>query len=155
MRCQKSNTVKKNCSREGMFFFSPYRFHLLIRFYLQVSVNFDGKNIFPIPFRLVFLLTFAPKSQKVQRQMHKCLNSLFFFLFVFKRTGVREIWWLRVRWCFFFCTCGMNVCERLIKVDKQKFRFIIGTTCRYFEQASQNQVEQNVKQSILNSKWFD
>lgn len=110
---------------------------------MQVSVNFDGKNIFPIPFRLVFI-DFCIEIAKGSAANAQMLEQFVFFYSLLKEPVSERFDDLGSDGVF-FCTCGMNVCERLIKVDKQKFRFIIGTTCRYFEQATQNQVEQNVK----------
>lgn len=91
---QRKNTQGKRLS----LLLLPYRFHLLVRFAgISVLVNFDGKNIFPISFRLVFIDFCIEIANGLTANAQTLMPFAFFS--ALKWTGVR-FWWLKVRLYF-------------------------------------------------------
>ena len=145
MRCQTIKYSKeKNAQGKAFFRCCCYRFHLLVRFAgISVMVDFDGKNIFPISFRLVFI-DFCIEIANGSTANAQTLMP--FALFSLSKEPVSGFDDLRSDGIFFH-RLRMDVCERLIKVDKQKFRFIIGTTCRQIDRSTGDSKSGRAKKS--------
>lgn len=123
--------------------FLPTKFHLLVRFlFAGLLFKYWWEKYFSHSVSFTYL-----KEKKCfywllhrnhKRYSAKCINICSFELFR-EPSGCGNVDdWLRSDGI----ECDrINACERLIKVDKQKFRFVVGTTCRNVQQEISNQVQ--------------